>query len=92
MGRRVITVDVFAESKLAGNQLAVVLDAEGLDTDQMPDIALEMNYSETTFVLSQSEERAKVRIFTPVYELPFAGHPSIGTAWVLAHLRAPLGG
>jgi trans-2,3-dihydro-3-hydroxyanthranilate isomerase len=84
MGRRVITVDVFAEKKLAGNQLAVVLDAEDLDTDQMQAIALEMNYSETTFVVSQSEERAHVRIFTPAYELPFAGHPSIGTAWVLA--------
>ncbi len=84
MGRKVVTVDVFAESRLAGNQLAVVLYAQDLDTDQMQAIALEMNYSETTFVLSQSENRARVRIFTPGNELPFAGHPTIGTAWVLA--------
>jgi len=87
MRRKVVTVDVFAESKFAGNQLAVVLDAGDLDTQQMQTIALEMNYSETTFVLSRSSDRASVRIFTPGNELPFAGHPTIGTAWVLGRER-----
>ena len=78
-----VTVDVFAENKYAGNQLAVVLNADGLSTEQMQAITLEMNYSETTFVISQSADRARVRIFTLSSELPFAGHPTIGTAWVL---------
>lgn len=77
-------VDVFAERRYAGNQLAVVEDAAGLRTEQMQDIAREMNFSETTFVLSRDEQRARVRIFTPEWELPFAGHPTLGTAWVLA--------
>ncbi len=77
-------VDVFAERPLAGNQLAVVLDAADLSSEQMQAIALEMNFSETTFVLSQSPGRATVRIFTPTSELPFAGHPTLGTAWVLS--------
>jgi len=81
--RRIVTVDVFAERQYAGNQLAVVLDADDLSTEQMQCIALEMNYSETTFVVSQSATSARVRIFTPDAELPFAGHPTIGTAWVL---------
>ena len=77
-------VDVFAERPLAGNQLAVVRDAASLTTDAMQDIAREMNFSETTFVISESADRANVRIFTPAWELPFAGHPTLGTAWVLA--------
>ena len=80
----IVIVDVFAETRLAGNQLAVVLDAAGLSSKQMQAIALEMNFSETTFVLSQSPGRAAVRIFTPSSELPFAGHPTLGTGWVLS--------
>lgn len=77
------TVDVFAEQPLAGNQLAVVQDAADLSTEQMQAVALETNYSETTFVLEKTAGRAQVRIFTPTFELPFAGHPTLGTAWVL---------
>ena len=80
---RIVIVDVFAEARLAGNQLAVVLDAAGITDDEMQRIALETNFSETTFVLEQSAGRAKVRIFTLKAELPFAGHPTVGTAWVL---------
>ena len=76
-------IDVFAESRLAGNQLAVVHDAAGLSDAEMQAIALEMNYSETTFVIERSARRARVRIFTPAFELPFAGHPTVGTAWEL---------
>lgn len=81
---RLTIVDVFAESRYAGNQLAVVHDAAALGSDAMQDIAREMNFSETTFVLEHSADRATVRIFTPDRELPFAGHPTVGTAWVLA--------
>ena len=76
-------VDVFAERALSGNQLAVVRGAAHLTTADMQDIAREMNFSETTFVLEESPDRARVRIFTPEWELPFAGHPTLGTAWVL---------
>jgi trans-2,3-dihydro-3-hydroxyanthranilate isomerase len=78
-------VDVFTEQPLAGNQLAVVLDAEGIPGDAMQRLAKEMNISETTFVLAPENpgSAARVRIFTPGSELPFAGHPTIGTAWVL---------
>lgn len=77
-------VDVFAERRYEGNQLAVVEDAAGLDTAAMQAIAREMNFSETTFVVATAPGRARVRIFTPGEELPFAGHPTLGTAWVLA--------
>lgn len=77
-------VDVFAEKPLAGNQLAVVRDVGGLSDEAMQAIALEMNFSETTFVTAEGDGRATVRIFTPTWELPFAGHPTLGTAWVLA--------
>lgn len=80
---RLDIVDVFAEKKFAGNQLAVVRDAAGLDAAVMQTIAREMNFSETTFVTSEEPDAADVRIFTPAQELPFAGHPTIGTAWVL---------
>jgi len=80
---RLTIVDVFAERRYEGNPLAVVRDAAGLDADTMQAIAREMNLSETTFVLSESASRARVRIFTPARELPFAGHPTLGTAWVL---------
>ena len=79
-----IQVDVFSERPLAGNPLAVFLDAEGLSNQQMQQIATEMNLSETTFVTApQAGGDARVRIFTPAVELPFAGHPSIGTACTL---------
>ncbi len=77
------TVDVFAEARLAGNQLAVVESAHTLSDAEMQAIAREMNYAETTFVLGREATRATVRIFTPAWELPFAGHPTLGTAWVL---------
>jgi trans-2,3-dihydro-3-hydroxyanthranilate isomerase len=78
-------VDVFTDRALAGNPLAVVLQADGLSTPEMQAIARETNLSETTFVLppENREHAAKVRIFTPHVELPFAGHPTIGTSWVL---------
>ena len=79
-------VDVFTERALAGNQLAVVLDADAIPGEVMQRIAREMNYSETTFVLAPQAQgsAARVRIFTPDSELPFAGHPTIGTSWVLS--------
>ena len=78
-------LDVFAESKLSGNQLAVFLDPEKLSTRQMQRIALEMHYSETTFVNSRARQNKgyDVRIFTPEVELPFAGHPTLGTAYII---------
>lgn len=76
-------VNVFAETSHAGNQLAVVEDAGSLSTHEMLSIAREFNFSETTFVCARSDGRARVRIFTPGEELPFAGHPTLGTAWVL---------
>jgi trans-2,3-dihydro-3-hydroxyanthranilate isomerase len=82
---RLHIVDVFAETRYAGNQLAVVRDCAALSVETMQTIAREMNFSETTFVLDETATRAKVRIFTPGQELPFAGHPTIGTAWVLGH-------
>lgn len=78
-------VDVFAEQKYSGNQLAVVTDAGGLSGDEMQAIAREMHFSETTFVLSHEPRDGgyEVRIFTPAEELPFAGHPTLGTAYVI---------
>src|SRR6202022_918274 len=78
-------VDVFPDRALAGNPLAVVLKADGLSTAEMQASARETNLSETTFVLppDKREHAAKVRIFTPYAELPFAGHPTVGTGWVL---------
>ena len=86
MQRRYITVDVFTDRAFGGNPLAVVLDSGGLSTAQMQSIASEFNYYETTFVLppQDSTHDAQVRIFTVNYEIPFAGHPNVGTAFVLA--------
>src|SRR6201995_1029477 len=86
MRRRYVTVDVFTDRPFGGNPLAVVLDAVGLSTDQMQSIAREFNYSETTFVLPPGDKAhdAQVRIFTVRSEIPFAGHPNVGTAFVLA--------
>ncbi|MGH2788223.1 MAG: PhzF family phenazine biosynthesis protein [Actinomycetota bacterium] len=86
-----VQVDVFADAAYFGNPLAVFADAEGLGTDQMQKIASEMNLSETTFVIAADRDRYSVRIFTPTEELPFAGHPTIGTAWVLLHLGKLVG-
>jgi trans-2,3-dihydro-3-hydroxyanthranilate isomerase len=88
MQRRYITVDVFTDRAFGGNPLAVVLDAGGLTTAQMQAIASEFNYSETTFVLPPQDAAhdAQVRIFTVNREIPFAGHPNVGTAFVLATL------
>ena len=84
--RRYVTADVFTDRAFGGNPLAVVLDAEGLSAAQMQAVAAEFNYSETTFVLPPGDpaHTARVRIFTPRSELPFAGHPNVGTAFVLA--------
>jgi trans-2,3-dihydro-3-hydroxyanthranilate isomerase len=80
-------VDVFAEEKYSGNQLAVVRGGAGLPDERLQKIALEMNYSETTFVLSEdvTDGGYDVRIFTPGDEIPFAGHPTLGTAYVIQH-------
>jgi trans-2,3-dihydro-3-hydroxyanthranilate isomerase len=80
-------LDVFAEEKYAGNQLAVVRDAAALSDSQMLRITKEMNYSETTFILSEEPRQGgyDVRIFTPAAEVPFAGHPTLGTAFVIQH-------
>jgi trans-2,3-dihydro-3-hydroxyanthranilate isomerase len=91
MRRRFVTLDVFTSKRFAGNPLAVVLEAEGLDGAAMQAIAREFNLSETVFVLDPAAPtappaRARVRIFTPGAELPFAGHPTIGTAVLLARI------
>jgi trans-2,3-dihydro-3-hydroxyanthranilate isomerase len=81
-----VTVDVFTGTQFAGNPLGVVLNAEGLSGGQMQAIAAEFNLAETTFVLPPKDpaNTAQVRIFTPRYEMPFAGHPNVGTAFALA--------
>lgn len=86
MSLRYQTVDVFTRTRFGGNPLAVVLDADDLTTVQMQAIAREFNYSETSFVLRPADpgHTAQVRIFTPTVEVPFAGHPNVGTAFVLA--------
>jgi trans-2,3-dihydro-3-hydroxyanthranilate isomerase len=85
MNTQFYTVDVFAEQKYAGNQLAVFRNAGHLSADEMQTLAREMNYSETTFILSESPRDGgyDVRIFTIDTELPFAGHPTLGTAFVI---------
>jgi trans-2,3-dihydro-3-hydroxyanthranilate isomerase len=85
MRRRFVTLDVFTARRFAGNPLAVVLEADGLDADAMQAIAREFNLSETVFVLPPQNpaHRARLRIFNPVAELPFAGHPTVGTAVLL---------
>ncbi len=88
MRRRFVTLDVFTEKRFAGNPLAVVLEPDGLDTAAMQTIAREFNLSETVFVFPPEDKshRARIRIFTPVSELPFAGHPTVGTAVLLGRL------
>lgn len=80
-------VNVFAEAPLEGNPLCVFEDARGLDDATMQALALQFNLSETTFILPSAEASAHVRIFTPTFEMPFAGHPTLGTAHVVRELR-----
>ena len=89
MGYRFFIADVFTDRPFTGNQLGVLTDAQGLSTRAMQAIAREFNFAESTFILPPSSPSfaAKVRIFTPKSEMPFAGHPTIGTAAVLAHLK-----
>jgi trans-2,3-dihydro-3-hydroxyanthranilate isomerase len=91
--RRYVTLDVFTRERFGGNPLAVVLDAAGLAPAAMQTLAREFGYSETTFVLPPrvSAHTAQVRIFTPTTEVPFAGHPNVGTAVALAHDMAARG-
>ena len=86
MKRRYVTLDVFTQRRFAGNPLAVVLDTDALDAEAMQAVANEFNLPETVFVLppENADHRARVRIFTPKRELPFAGHPTVGTAVLLA--------
>lgn len=87
--RNYLIYDVFTGDRLAGNPLAVVLDCEGLDLDAMQRIAREFNLSESVFVLppENPRHRARIRIFTPDYEMPFAGHPTVGSAVALTELE-----
>src|SRR5262245_14655327 len=93
MRRRFFTLDVFTKQRFTGNPLAVVLDSTGLDDAAMQSSAKEFNLPETVFVFAPSEakHRARLRIFTPARELPFAGHPTVGTAVLLAHLDGGAG-
>jgi trans-2,3-dihydro-3-hydroxyanthranilate isomerase len=86
--RAYLTADVFTDRAFVGNPLAIVLDAVGLSTAQMQRIAREFKYAETTFILPPADpaNTAHVRIFTPGAEVPFAGHPNVGTAFALARL------
>lgn len=86
MTYRYHTADVFTDAPFGGNQLAVIPDARGLTTAQMNSITREFNFSETVFVLPPEDPKhtRRIRIFTPGSELPFAGHPTVGTAFVLA--------
>ncbi|MBB6483898.1 PhzF family phenazine biosynthesis protein [Rhizobium lusitanum] len=88
-----VTVDVFTSERFVGNPLAVIPDARGLSSDAMQKIATEFNYSETTFVLppDNPDHTARIRIFTPTAEIPFAGHPNVGTAFVLGQQREIFG-
>ena len=94
MARSYLLYDVFTTERLAGNPLAVVLDSEGLDTAAMQAVAREFNLSETVFVLAPEnpKHRNRIRIFTPDYEMPFAGHPTVGSAIALADLAGEAAG
>ena len=82
---RYVVTDVFTDTPLTGNQLAVFTDARGIDEETMQKLAKEMNFSETVFVLpAEAGGHVRIRIFTPALELPFAGHPILGSAFVLA--------
>ena len=85
---RFYTCDVFTDRMFSGNPLAVLTDARGLEDQTMQSIAREFNFAETTFVTPPAAARhtARVRIFTPAREMPFAGHPTVGTAFILASI------
>ena len=91
MRRRFVTLDVFTDRPFTGNPLAVIVDGEGLDQRAMQTIAREFNLPETVFVLPPADAKhaAKLRIFTPALELPFAGHPTVGTAVLLGSSDGP---
>jgi trans-2,3-dihydro-3-hydroxyanthranilate isomerase len=93
MRRRFFTLDVFTKRRFAGNPLAVVLDSGGLDSAAMQALAREFNLPETVFVFPPDDRKhhARLRIFTPAREIPFAGHPTVGTAVLLAHLDGGAG-
>lgn len=88
-----VTVDVFTQTRFGGNPLAVILDARGMSDAQMLQVAAEFNYAESTFVLPPQDpaNTAQVRIFTRAQEVPFAGHPNVGTGYVLAQMPAVFG-
>jgi trans-2,3-dihydro-3-hydroxyanthranilate isomerase len=91
-----VQIDVFTSQRLQGNQLSVFTDAHGLSDSEMQDLARETNLDETTFVIPrdpavEAQEGVKVRIFTPEFEIPFAGHPTLGTATVIRTLRTRSG-
>ncbi|MFQ6071166.1 MAG: PhzF family phenazine biosynthesis protein [Methanosarcinales archaeon] len=88
MKKECIFIDVFTDSPYSGNQLAVFPDAEGLNTEQMQKLANEINYSETTFIFNSKDPEAdfEIRIFTSKFELPFAGHPILGTAYSIMNI------
>src|SRR4030081_2677494 len=91
-----VQLDVFTQTALTGNPLAIFIDARGMEEDEMQALAREMNLSETTFILPrdpavEAQEGKKVRIFTVAEELPFAGHPTLGTALYLYALQAAAG-
>lgn len=87
MGYRYFICDVFTDRRFGGNQLAVLPDARGLTDRQMQQIAREFNFAESTFVLpAEKGQTRRVRIFTPTKEVPFAGHPNVGTAFTLASI------
>src|SRR4030042_4054946 len=85
MSLKFFITDVFAEVKFAGNRLAVILLDNEISSKSMQDIAFEFNFSETTFVMpfKKKSDTFKVRIFTPLNEVPFAGHPTLGTAYII---------
>src|SRR5258706_9740871 len=84
---RLVNVFTVNGAKLSGNPLCVFEDARGLDAAAMQALALQFNLSETTFLLPSDAASAAVRIFTPTFEMPFAGHPTLGTAHVVRALR-----
>ncbi len=86
-GFRIVNVFTVDGDRMSGNPLCVIEDARGLTDDQMQAVARQMNLSETTFVLPSAHATARVRIFTPGFEMPFAGHPTLGTAHVVRALR-----
>ena len=84
MSRMFFITDVFAEGPYAGNQLATMLDASDISSEEMQKIAREFNFAETTFITGGNlEDGFDVRIFTPAAEVPFAGHPTLGTSFLL---------